>query len=181
MFFSPDVFTIFIHSLLRGRYSLILWILKTAFSDSLILPQQVKTYSGGYLAHGVEGIGGMPYTDGRRSGCSDGSNMFSVESCQFTSGAYHFSDAPLFSVMCILLRRWSSGRSPAEGAGSAGSLHSTERSEQWSVEETIWARSELIAVYWKHRFLLHVTFQSGLQRVKAKVPFPPIPSPSWAS
>ena len=65
------------------------------FSDSLILPQQVKTYSGGYLAHGVEGIGGMPYTDGRRRGCSDGSNMFSVESCQFTSGAYHFSDAPI--------------------------------------------------------------------------------------
>ena len=42
----------------RQGYSLILWILKTAFSDFLVLPHQVKTRSGGYLGHGGEGIGG---------------------------------------------------------------------------------------------------------------------------
>ena len=28
------------------------------FSDSLVLPQQIKARSGGYLGHGGEGIGG---------------------------------------------------------------------------------------------------------------------------
>ena len=45
----------------RQGYSLILWILKTAFSDFLVLPHQVKTRSGGYLGHGGEGIGGKEF------------------------------------------------------------------------------------------------------------------------
>ena len=53
---------------------------RVRFSDSLVLRQQVKTRSVGYLSHGGEGIGGMPYMDGRRRGSSSGRKMFSVDS-----------------------------------------------------------------------------------------------------
>ena len=41
------------------------------FSDSLVLPQQVKTRSAGYLGHGGEGIGGKKFNAPlfRRLGC----------------------------------------------------------------------------------------------------------------
>ena len=57
-------------------------------SDPLVLPQQVRTHSGGYLGHGGEGIGGKE------------------------------SNAPLFrllSVVCGLLQPEESSRSPAGG------------------------------------------------------------------
>ena len=40
-----------------------------------------------------------------------------------------------------------------------------------------WGKKTLFLPYL--RFLLHVAVQSRLQRVKAKVPFPPIPSQPW--
>ena len=70
--------------------------------------------------------------------------MFSVESCQFTSGPYHLSNTPLFRPL---------GRMqtppPAGPATPAGLLRTTQRTEQWSVWEIILTRSELTAVYWK--------------------------------
>ena len=55
MFFSSDVFTIFILPLHSGELTGILsdiinLIDCVGFSDSLVLPEQVKTHSGGYLA-----------------------------------------------------------------------------------------------------------------------------------
>ena len=47
MFLSSDVFTIFIHSLRRGRTD-----------GDILWWYEVKMPSGGYLAHGGEGIGG---------------------------------------------------------------------------------------------------------------------------
>ena len=47
-------------------------------------------------------------------------------------------------------------QSPAGGAGLAGGgVHI-----QWSVGEMIWTRSELTAIYNKHRFPLHVAFHN---------------------
>ena len=64
-------FTIFIHSLYRCQTDIsdIMNLqYRVGFSDSRVPPQQVKTRSASYLTHGGEGIGGMPYTDGRRTG-----------------------------------------------------------------------------------------------------------------
>ena len=113
------------------------------FSDSLVLPQQVKTPSARYLAMVEKELGernfGFDSLEVQIEAHHGGESDITAGSCQFTWGPYHFSDAPLFRPL-RLLRRQSSPRSP----------HTTERSEQWSVGEMIWTRSELSAVYLKH-------------------------------
>ena len=84
--------------------------------------------------------------------------MFSVDSCHFTPGPYNYSDAPLFR--------------PPEQCLSYADSSGCSAYDKKRRGEIVWTRSELTAVYWKHCFLLHVVFQSGFHRVKAKVPFP---------
>ena len=95
----------------RG-YSLILGILKTAPSGSqtLVLPQQIKTCSGVGLSRPCWrrnwGKGASALTLWSLDWTATwGRKMFSIDSCQLTSGPCHFSD-----------------------------MHTTERSEQRSVE-----------------------------------------------
>ena len=70
------------------------------FSDSLVLPQQVKTPSGSYHAHGEKELRernfGFDSLKSRLKRDMEEKAIFSVDSCQFTSGPYNFSDAPLF-------------------------------------------------------------------------------------
>ena len=68
---------------------------------------------------------------------------FSVDGCQSTSGPCHFSDAPLF-------------RPPSR-------MQTPPAVAEQLLREPAFGNKP---------FLLHVAFQSGLQRVKAKVPFP---------
>ncbi|KAK0141943.1 hypothetical protein N1851_020376 [Merluccius polli] len=55
-----------------------------------------------------------------------------VDSCQFTSGPYHFSEAPLFRPL---------GRMPTPPAALLAEQSAYDREEQWSVGEMIWTRS----------------------------------------
>ena len=123
------------------------------------LQLSANTVHGGELIHCTIG-GAVPIStsDNRATGWplyvtsnnklrQHSTKMFSVDSCQFTSGPYHFSDAPLFRPL---------GRMRTPPAEQLEESAYDERSEQWSngfiiSENTplVWPRrNEWIHWYW---------------------------------
>ena len=94
----------------------------------------------------------------------------SADSCQFTSGPYHFSDAPLFRPL---------GRMPTPPAALPAEQSAYDREEQWSVGQMIWTRSELTAVCWNIAFSSMSRFNLDFRESKPKLISPNSFSP-WA-
>ena len=100
-------------------------------SQTLVLPQQVKTPRGSYLTLVEKELGEMNFgfysLNSKLKRDIEEKAMFSVDSCQFTS--LHMISPTLHCSNLLVVR---------------GLLR------RQSVREMIWTRSELEAVYWKH-------------------------------
>ena len=109
-------------------------------AESATLGGAVALSTSGYRA-----TSGWPLRPSNNKHRQHSRKMFSVNSCQFTSGPCHFSDATLFRPL---------GRNVCWRI-----LHTTEGSEQWSVGEMTWTRSELTAV--PHMAAINLDFRES--------------------